>query len=159
MMVRTRHTIAALMALVLGVGLGLAALRNADPYWAAGTYNVAFFTLSSAAVCALVSKGNLRSVSIGFAVFGLMYLLFDLLPPRPVNIFGFGPQPRPSMLLDQAFVLLQPYLKPMPPFDMQGFTHYDQVAQSIGMFLSGLFGAALSRLVAGNREADDLTRD
>jgi hypothetical protein len=31
MMIRTRSTITTLMVLVLGVGLGLAALRNADP--------------------------------------------------------------------------------------------------------------------------------
>jgi hypothetical protein len=159
MMIRTRYTITTLMVLVLGVGLGLAALRNADPYWATGTHNVAFLTLSLAAVCALVSKGNLRSASIGFAVFGLMYLLFDLLPPRPVNKFGYEPQPRPSLLLDQAFILLQPYFKPTSRTGVQGFIYYDQVAKSLGIFLSGLLGAALSRLVAGNRDTDDHTRD
>src|SRR5215831_4719880 len=136
---RYRTSIAGLMALVLFVGLSLAALRNADRYWAAGTYTLAFLALS-AAVCAIVGQGAVRSFAIGFAVFGLSYILWGLLPHRDVNSFGFGPQPHPTLLPELGFVLLQPYLKPMPPSDTQGFISYDQVGQSIGILLSGFFG-------------------
>jgi hypothetical protein len=146
---RARHSIAGLMALVLCVGLSLAALRNSDQLWATVIYTLAIITLAAAVVGAIVGEGRIRTFSTGFAVFGLTYLLIDFLPPRDVNSFGFGPQPRPSLLIEKGFALLQPYLKPMSPQATQGFIEYDQVGQSIGIILFGLFGAVLSGLVAG----------
>jgi hypothetical protein len=146
---RARHNIAGLMALILCVGLSLAALRNSDRLWATVIYTLAITTLAAAVVGAIVGEGRIRTFSTGFAVFGLTYLLIDFLPPRDVNSFGFGPQPRPSLLIEKGFALLQPFLKPMSPQATQGFIEYDQVGQSIGIILFGLFGAVLSGLVAG----------
>lgn len=74
MMIRPyRYNIAGLMAFVVCVGFGLAALRNADPYWGTGTYNVAFLSLSVATVYAIVGRGRVRSFSTGFAAFGFTY--------------------------------------------------------------------------------------
>src|SRR5271168_1196118 len=95
---RARHNIAGLMALVLCVGLSLAALRNSDQLWTTVIYTLAIISLAVAVVGAIVGEGRIRTFSTGFAVFGLTYLLIDFLPPRDVNSFGFGPQPRPSLL-------------------------------------------------------------
>src|SRR5262249_31685058 len=90
---------------------------------------------------------------------GSAYFLFNLLPLRAYGSFGYV-QGRPTLLIEQGFVFLQPYLKPMPSSDLQGFIVYDQVSQSLAIMLCGTFGAILSQLVAamrGRREADTET--
>jgi hypothetical protein len=84
------------------------------------------------------------------------------LPERHVNIFGFGPQPRPTLVLEKGLLLLQPYVKPMLPSDTEGFIHYDQVGQSVALLISGFVGAGMSQFIAGkidrsqpNSEQDD----
>ena len=74
---RARHNVAGLMALVLCVGLSLAALRNSDQLWATVIYTLAITTLAAAVVGAIVGEGRIRTFSTGFAVFGLTYLLID----------------------------------------------------------------------------------
>jgi hypothetical protein len=152
---RYRTTITGLMAVVLCVGLGLAALRNADEYWAAGTYNLAALVLSLAAVCAINGRRRVRTAASGFVVFALVYLLFASLRGRDVNSFGFGPQRRPALALEQGFVFLQPYLKPISSGDMSGFICYDQVAQSLAMMIFGALGAVAGRMVAARRPDDE----
>jgi hypothetical protein len=142
-----RPTIAGLMAFILCVALGLAALRNAGPYLATALYNLTFFSLPTAIVCAVVGRRMLRGLATGYAAFGSAYFLFNLLPLRPYSSFGYV-QGRPTLLIEKGFVLLQPYLKPMPPSDMQGFIDYDLVSQSLAIILCGIVGAALSRFVA-----------
>jgi hypothetical protein len=147
-----RPSIAGLMACVLCVGLGLAALRNADQWWARGAYTVAITAIASALVLATIGGRRIRGISTGFTVFGLTYLLIDLLPPRSINSFGFGPQSYPSLLIEQGFVLIQPFLKPMPNGDTQGFIHYDQVGHSLAVLIFGSIGAILGRLASGDRD-------
>ena len=72
---RLRFTIANLMVLVLYVGLGFAALRNADKFWASATYTLAILAVSAAVVVAVARKGRARLTWLGFAVFGWASLL------------------------------------------------------------------------------------
>ena len=144
---RIRLTIAGLMAIVLFVGVGFAALRNADAFWASVTFTLALIAVSGAVVGAIVRKGAVRSTRVGFAVFGSAYLLVDLLPPRPVGGLGAGPIPWPSPLIEWATARLQPYVHPFAPMSTD-WLPYDQVAHSLGVILFGLVGAILGRLVA-----------
>jgi hypothetical protein len=149
---RRRFSIAALMAMILALGLALAALRNADQWWARGVHTMTITSLSAAIVLALIGGPPIRGMATGYTVFGLTYFLSDLLPPRSVNGFGFGPQYHPAILIDQAFILLQPYLKPMPGGATPGFVHYDQTAHSLAVIIFGLLGAILGGVVAARRE-------
>jgi hypothetical protein len=147
-----RLGIAGLMTLVLGIAIGLAALRNANRWWASGTYTAAISAVALAILLAAISSGRSRSVSTGFAVFGLTYLLSDSRPPRVVNGFGMGPQSHPRFIVEQAFTLLQPHLKPMPQGSMQDFIHYDQVSHALAILLFGVLGAVLARFAAKRRD-------
>ena len=77
---RLRFTLAQLMAVVLFVGFGFAALRNADNFWADATYTIAIISLATALLGAIVRRGTARVSWIGFAVFGWTYLMLDFLP-------------------------------------------------------------------------------
>ena len=67
---RLRLTIANLMIVVLYAGLGFAALRNADEFWASATFTVAILAVSAAVVGVVARKGRARLTWLGFAVFG-----------------------------------------------------------------------------------------
>ena len=69
-MTRHRFTLAQLMAIVLSVGFGFAALRNANELWASATYTLAFLMNLVATLGALARKGRARLAWVGFAVFG-----------------------------------------------------------------------------------------
>ena len=100
---RLRFTLAQLMAVVLFIGLGFAALRNADDFWASVTYTLAFLMISVAALAALARKGRVRLVWAGFAMFGWARLLVGALPQ-----FGLGYQvpPMQSPRFDRAVIRL-----------------------------------------------------
>jgi hypothetical protein len=151
-MSRPRLTIAQSMAIVLYVGFGFAALRNADDFWASVTFTLAIITVSVAFVGAFARKGRARTTWSGFAVFGLAYLIIGLWPPLnvPTSVyFSFAPgqRPTPALLVDWGLHRLQPYLHTLPP-GAAGFIPYDQVSHSLGSIVFGLIGAVLGRLVA-----------
>ena len=68
-MPRLRFTLAALLAIVLFLGFGFAALRNADAFWASATYMLALLMVAVAPLGALTRKGRARMAWAGFAVF------------------------------------------------------------------------------------------
>jgi hypothetical protein len=141
------------MAIVLFIGFGFAALRNADEFWASATFTLAIVTISAAGVGAIARKGRMRMPWAGFTVFGWAYLLVDLLPPRPDGGFANGPIPRPLLLIEWGIARLQPYINPSSlggtptPGGLSLFP-YDQVSHSLGIILFGLIGAVLGRLLA-----------
>ena len=61
------------MTFILLVGLGFAALRNANQFWANATYTLAFISILVALLCAFARKGKARMTWAGFAVFGWAY--------------------------------------------------------------------------------------
>jgi hypothetical protein len=141
------------MTIVLAVGFGFAALRNADRFWASAAFTLAIAAISIALTVAITRKGRTRTAWAGFAVFGWVYLLIVLLPPRHTGGFGFGPMYWPPLLVEWGLVSLQPYLHPLPPGAAGGLagdllTPYDQVSHSLGVILFGLVGAVLGRLFA-----------
>jgi hypothetical protein len=149
---RLRFTIAQSMAIVLYVGFGFAALRNADDLYASATFTLAVTMVSLAFVGALVRKGKARAIWSGFAVFGLANLLIGLSPslnpPGPTFYhYTTGQRPTPVLLIEWALRRLHPYVNPIAP-GAAGSIPYDQVSYSLGIVLFGFIGAALGRLVA-----------
>ena len=57
-MTRPRLTIAQLMTLILFVGFGFAALRNANQFWASATYTLAIISILVALLCAFALQGQ-----------------------------------------------------------------------------------------------------
>jgi hypothetical protein len=156
-MTRFRFSIAQLMAIVLYLGFGFAALRNADEIWASAAYTVAMLLLAAALVGAFVCRGRARALWTGFAVFGWTYRLFANLPDWENGGLGFGPITKPHVLIEWATAHLQPYLRPLPPGMGGGnagffLMPYEQVSQSLGIILFGLLGAALGGLLAMTEE-------
>ena len=143
-MTRFRLSIAQLMAIVLLVGLGFAALRNANDFWAIAIFNLAIFLNATALVAAILRRGRARAAWVGFAVFGWAYLLIDLLPDRSSGSFGFGPIPKPHLLVDRGLALIQLYMQPPGGF---GVVH-DQVSHSLQIILFGLVGTVVAQFIA-----------
>ena len=112
-MTRFRLTIAQLLIFVLSVGVGFAALRNANEFWASATHTLAIISILAALLCAFARKGKARIAWAGFAVFGWGYLLIDLLPDRSFGSLGGGPIPWPSLMIELGTALLQPYIHPL----------------------------------------------
>jgi hypothetical protein len=69
-MIRTRFTLAQVMALVLFLALGFAALRNANELWASLSFTVAIVTIAAAPLLAWARTGRERLTWTGYAVFG-----------------------------------------------------------------------------------------
>ncbi len=151
-MTRLRFTLAQLMAVVLLVGFGFAALRNADEFWASATYTLAIILIAAALVGAFARSGRACTPWIGFTVFGWTYLLIVHLPPWGFGGLGFGPISKPVLLIEWGTARLLPVIK--PPGTGGGaaasfLMPYEQVSQSLGIILFGLVGAVLGRLIAG----------
>ena len=143
-MPKLRLTIAQVMAIVLIVGFGFAALRNANDLWAIATFNLAIFLNSTALVAAIVRRGKSRPASTGFAVFGWAYLLVDGLPDRSSGSLGFGPISKPHLLLDRGFTFVQSYMQPPGGF---GIVH-DQVSHSLQIIAFALIGSIVAHIIA-----------
>jgi hypothetical protein len=145
-MTRFRLTVAQSMAIVLFLGFGFAALRNADEFWASATYTLAFLVISVGPLGALARKGRARMAWAGFAVFGWSRFLVGALPLTSNSVFGQTLSP--GLLSERGFTLVLPYL--LAP---AGFTEFHvQVFSSLEIILFGLVGAILGRLLA---EKDD----
>jgi hypothetical protein len=146
-MTRPRLTIAQLMTVILLVGFGFAALRNANELWASATHTLAIISILAAPLFAFANKGKARMTSAGFAVFGWAYFLIDLLPDLSGGSLGVGPVPWPSLIIEVGAALLQPYIHPFAP-GMLDLVQYYLVSHSLGIILFGLIGAVIGRLVA-----------
>jgi hypothetical protein len=73
-MTRYRFTLAQLMAIVLFIGFGFAALRSASVLWASAVFTLAVAVLSVAVLGAMARRGRARMTWAGFALFGWVYL-------------------------------------------------------------------------------------
>jgi hypothetical protein len=74
-----RFTILSLMGLVLVLALAIAALRNANDYWAGGLLLATPLLLSAALIGASCGEGRSRAPRLGFAVFGGAYFALAFL--------------------------------------------------------------------------------
>jgi hypothetical protein len=129
-MTRPRLTIAQLMILILFVGFGFAALRNANELWASATQTLAISSILAALLFAFARTGKARMTWAGFAVFGWGYFLIDLLPDRSFGSLGGGPIPWPSLMIELGTALLQPYIHPLAP-GTHDWVQDEQVSHSL----------------------------
>jgi hypothetical protein len=141
---RLRFTIAGLMGIVLFVAVGFAALRNANAFWASGTYSVAIMMILVASLGAFARKGKARMTWAGFALFGWAYHLLSALPMRAVGVFGDEPIRWPDLPMALAMSYLYPYIEPPSGF----LVEHDQVIYSLQLILFSLVGTVVGRLVA-----------
>jgi hypothetical protein len=76
---RSRMTIAAMMAGIGLIDVAFAALRTASPLWASALFSLAAFATLAAAIAALATRGSTRVAWGGFAVArgGYLYLAFS----------------------------------------------------------------------------------
>jgi hypothetical protein len=74
-----RFTILGLMGLVLGLAVAIAALRNADDYWAGGLLLGTALLIGLAALGAVYHSGRRRAGRLGFAVFAGGYFTLTFL--------------------------------------------------------------------------------
>jgi hypothetical protein len=73
-MTRLRFTLAELMAAVIFIELGFAALRSASPLWASAVFTLTVAVLLVAVLGAMARRGRARMTWAGFALFGRVYL-------------------------------------------------------------------------------------
>jgi hypothetical protein len=153
-MTRLRFTLAQLMGIVLDLGFGFAAMRNADPFWASATYTLATILIAVALVGAFARSGRARTPRVGFAVFGWTYLLIVHLPDWSIGGVGYGPITKPLLLIEWGTARLQPYIKPLPPGGGGSLLMpYEQVSQTLGIILFGLAGRSWA--VSWRRRTND----
>ena len=73
-MTRYRFTLAQSMAIVLLIGVGLAAMRSASVLWSSTVFTLTVAVLSAAILGAMARRGRARMTWVGFALFGWVYL-------------------------------------------------------------------------------------
>lgn len=91
---RIRLTLAGSIGLVVLVGLGLAGLRLADPWWASAGFSLAVIASLSAAMGAAFAPEGHRASYAGFATFSGAYLLLIFGPGS--TVLADRPNPGPT---------------------------------------------------------------
>jgi hypothetical protein len=140
---RFRFTLAQLMAIVLVIGFGFAALRNANALWASATFSLAILTVSVAIAGACSRKEGARMPWAGFAVAGGLYLM-SWLSSSSTNGPLYG---TPDPLLYRLLYMLRPYINPETSSG-SSYIAYTHISHSLETVLFGCIGAILGRLLA-----------
>lgn len=175
-MTRLRFTLAQLMAIVLFIGIGFAAVRASSLLWASAVFTLTVAVLSAGILAAMVRKGRARLTWAGFALFGWVYLGTTFGPWTAANgvgappyvtrwgldywdskLSGSGPLqanrgPLQANRIDTAppgEVLYPRY--PLPLFPPDSF-HFRRIGHSLAAILFGLVGAVVGRLLATKDE-------
>jgi hypothetical protein len=105
MLMRFRFSIAGLMAAVLVLAVGFAALRAASALWASAVFTLTVILFAAAILGAVASRGPSRIAWLGFGVFGWTYLLATFwLWPVPNGVTA------PPFLTKALLDLFQPSL-------------------------------------------------
>jgi hypothetical protein len=174
---RFRFTVAGLMAVILLLAAGMAALRDPSTLWASAIFTAAVLLFAVAVIAAMAHSGLLRLTWAGVAVFGWVYLIIGF-GPWPGN--AVGPPPLlPSSLLDrfQEYIvsdgksLYQVHsmhndsyketwslrgapagARSMGVVKIVDVTAYRQTGHSLGALLCGILGAFAGRIFAARRE-------
>jgi hypothetical protein len=84
-MSRLRFSLAQSMAIVLLIGVGLAALHSASVLWSSAVFTLTVAVLSAAILGAMARRGRVRMTWAGFALFGWVYLGTTFGPWADVN--------------------------------------------------------------------------
>jgi hypothetical protein len=137
-----RFSIQILMAIVIGSAVGLAALRNADDFWAGGMIVATPLLFGVALIAALCGQERSRARRLGFAILGGGYFALVFL--------GFSE--RNVVRMPTSWLLLQVHLRVAPP---QFFTYTGTLSPPPAA--PGTFVPASSTNVAVNFVASTVT--
>jgi hypothetical protein len=96
-----RVSVQRVMLAVVAVGTALAALKNANVYWAAGISIAVLAALATSIVGIIALRGRERCASSGFAVFSGMYIACALLSQLSD---GIGQSFGPTLIFDSVRV-------------------------------------------------------
>jgi hypothetical protein len=142
---KIRFTIGGLMAVVLVLAIGLAALRNPSVLWVGTIFLATRVILALAIIGVVLRKHTERAWWLGFAVFGCGYLI--LLTPGPITMRSTQ-SPTTHLL---AF--LRPILGPsgellaQPNPGVRLTLGYIEIGHDLFALLSALLGALLVRVI------------
>ena len=75
---RLKITIGGLMALIVAIAAGFAALHQQTRLWASIWFSATFISLTIAMLGALFRRGSARAFRTGFALCGGLYLILSL---------------------------------------------------------------------------------
>ena len=142
-MSRLRFSIAQIMAVVLYLGFGFAALRNASAFWASATFSVAIVLVAVALAGACLGKEPGRMSWAAFAAAGGTRLGIWLFMPEHVG----GVNGIPRALLHQ----LQSYLSPGSSGGT-AYIAYTQTCNALDVILLGLVGAVLVQFIVAKAD-------
>ena len=170
-----RITILSLMGLILALAVSIAALRNADDYWAGGMMMATPLVLCVALIGSLCGKDRFRVRRLGFAILGGGYFALAFLGISEPNLARL---PTSWLLLyvhqqvapPQSFVWVgalatglrrvpasaNPVVSPNPWKSMlPGAENYETfriVGHCLFALLAGLLGAAIAQWFRNRRE-------
>jgi hypothetical protein len=150
-MSRFRFTIASLMAIIIPVALGLAALHEATQFWVDVVFNVVVVFLLLATCKAKFSQGIARAYWTGFAAFGWTQLVLGMIELGWGQAFGVSPHLATLMIVEQAWEFLSPTAS-IPPSGLGELRARVLVIQSLLSLLLGLIGAMVFGFIASRRE-------
>jgi hypothetical protein len=159
-MTRLRFTLAQLIAAVIFIGLGFAALRSASPLWSSAVFTLTVTVLSAAILGAMARRGRARMTWAGFALFGWVYLgtafgpwadVNGVTAPPYVTRLGLDywhsklPKP-PGAATYSAPAFASPAAVPLvlTPDALQ----FRRIGHCLAAILFGLVGTVLGRLIA-----------
>src|SRR5262249_20767216 len=159
------------MAIVLLIGVGLAALHSASVIWSSAAFTLTVAVLSAGVLGAMARRGRARMTWAGFALFGWVYLGTTFGPWAAANGVTAPPYvtrwpldywdaqlwsgpgrtetgPAGEMLFRR--VLPPPLGLGRPGLVLAPDSHqFRRIGHCIASILFGLLGAVLGRLVAG----------
>ena len=165
-----RSSIAELLALMLVLAVGLAALRSASATWAGVASLLTCAALLAAVLGVICRRGAGRASCLGFALFGWAYYLACFAPWCVHEVQPWLPT---SRLLDEAYARWRPvppksatgrlefwdfynreYIKLNPySYWVEGRDHFRRSGQALASLIAGSIGAAISRRLHRGRVA------
>ena len=142
---RPRLSIRALLALILFIGVAIAALRGATAVWASVMILAALGAVCVATVGAALIPGAARPAWLGFAVFGWAYFLLCLSPWG--GEYGLGPARFLTRAATGLLLQIDPGLVEMPVGLQEEFVVFAGTGKSRS-FDHGVFHALMTVLFA-----------
>jgi hypothetical protein len=178
-MTRLRFSVAQSMAIVLVVGVGVAALRAASLVWASAVFTLTVLVLLTAVLAAMARRGRTRMTWAGFALFGWVYLGTTFGPGAAAN--GVTPPPYVTRwaldywdanlwsaamggvaaMLAESGNSGEELFPRFPPVQLPGTGapvlspnshHFRRIGHCLAAIVFGLVGAVLGRLLASREQ-------
>jgi hypothetical protein len=137
-----RFSVRSLMVFIVGAAVGLAALRNANAYWAMGMSIALIGTLATSVVGALILRGKEQCACAGFAAFCVVYL--------GVTVSGLSDPTAPLSYVSQVAGYSTP-----PVFGNLKGARSESAAELESAEASGLNEGDLRRLKNNLKELDE----